>query len=122
MQFAQHLLVLFHLIGFAALLGGVLVQVRSKEPEVNASMLNGSFTLLITGLALVTVEELGAGSAVNYVKIDDQAAHDRRDRRRWWPRTGSSPRSRADSGASSAASHISERRSGCAMAVRSIVG
>ncbi len=67
MQFAQHLLVLFHLIGFAALLGGVLVQVRAREPQVNASMLNGSFTLLLTGLALVAVEELGADQ-LNYVK------------------------------------------------------
>ena len=68
MQIAQQILVLLHLIAFAALLGGVLVQLRSKEPEVNASMLNGSFTLLLTGLALVTVEELGADQA-NYVKI-----------------------------------------------------
>ena len=67
MQIAQHLLVLFHLIGFAALLGGLLVQLRAKEPEVNASMLNGSFTLLLTGLALVTVEQLGADQ-LNYVK------------------------------------------------------
>jgi hypothetical protein len=66
-QIAQHLLVLFHLIGFAALLGGLLVQVRAKEPEVNASMLNGAFTLLLTGLALVTVGQLGADQ-LNYVK------------------------------------------------------
>jgi len=40
MQIAQQILLLLHLIAFAALLGGVLVQLRSKEPEVNASMLN----------------------------------------------------------------------------------
>ena len=68
MQIAQHLLVLFHLIGFAVLLGGLLVQVRARETEVNASMLNGSFTLLLTGLALVMVEELEA-DRLNYVKI-----------------------------------------------------
>ena len=68
MQIAQYLLVLFHLIGFAALLGGLLVQVRAKEPEVNASMLNGSFALLLTGLALVMVEELEAYQ-LNYVKL-----------------------------------------------------
>ena len=68
MQIAQHFLVLFHLIGFAALLGGLLVQVRARETEVNASMLNGSFTLLLTGLALVMVEELQA-DPLNYVKI-----------------------------------------------------
>jgi hypothetical protein len=68
MQLAHQLLVLLHLIGFAALLGGLLVQIRAKEPEVNASMLNGSFTLLLTGLALVTLEELGADQ-MNYVKM-----------------------------------------------------
>ena len=68
MQLAHQLLVLLHLIGFAALFGGLLVQIRAKEPEVNASMLNGSFTLLLTGLALVTLEELGADQ-MNYVKM-----------------------------------------------------
>ena len=68
MQLAHQILVLFHLIGLAALFGGFLVQVRSKEPEINASMLNGSFTLLITGLALVALEEV-EGEPVNYVKI-----------------------------------------------------
>jgi hypothetical protein len=68
MQLAQQILVLLHLIGFAALLGGFLVQIRSKEPEINASMLNGSFTLLITGLALVALEEIGP-DPVNHVKI-----------------------------------------------------
>jgi len=68
MQLAHQILVLFHLIGLAALLGGFLVQIRSKEPEVNASMLNGSFTLLITGLALVVLEEIGS-DPLNYIKI-----------------------------------------------------
>jgi len=68
MQLAQQILVFLHLIGFAALLGGFLVQIRSKEPEINASMLNGSFTLLITGLALVALEEIGP-DPVNHVKI-----------------------------------------------------
>jgi hypothetical protein len=68
MQLAYHILVLLHLIGFAALLGGVLVQLRSKEPEVNAAMLHGSLTLLITGLALVILEEIGP-NPVNYVKV-----------------------------------------------------
>ena len=102
MQIAQHLLVLFHLIGFAALLGGLLVQVRAKETEVNASMLNGSFTLLLTGLALVTVEALEA-DRLNYVKIAIKLLL-MAVIVVLVPRTGSSPRSRADSGALSAAS------------------
>jgi hypothetical protein len=68
MQLGYQILVLLHLIGFAALLGGVLVQLRSKEPEVNAAMLHGSLTLLITGLALVILEEIRP-DPVNYVKV-----------------------------------------------------
>jgi hypothetical protein len=68
MQLVYQILVLIHLIGFAALLGGVLVQLRSKEPEVNAAMLHGSLTLLITGLALVILEEVGP-DPVHYVKV-----------------------------------------------------
>lgn len=68
MQFAYQILVLVHLIGFAALFGGILVQLRSKEPEVNAAMLDGSLTLLITGLALVALQEIGP-DPVNHLKI-----------------------------------------------------
>jgi hypothetical protein len=68
MQIAHPILVLLHLIGFAALFGGVVVQVRSKKPEVNAAMLHGSLTLLITGLALVWLEEIGP-DPVNYIKV-----------------------------------------------------
>jgi hypothetical protein len=68
MQLAHQILVLLHLIGFAALLGGLLVQMRSKEPEVNASMLNGSFMLLLTGLALVALDVIGS-DPVNYLEI-----------------------------------------------------
>ncbi|HEX5905614.1 MAG TPA: hypothetical protein VFY56_01255 [Propionibacteriaceae bacterium] len=68
MQLGYQILVLLHLIGFAALFGGIIVQLRSKEPEVNAAMLHGSLTLLITGLALVTLQELGP-DPVNHIKI-----------------------------------------------------
>ncbi len=68
MQLAHQILLLLHLIGFAALLGGVLVQLRSKEPEVNAAMLHGSLTLLITGIALVALEEIGP-DPVNHLKV-----------------------------------------------------
>jgi hypothetical protein len=69
MQLAYQILVLLHLIGFAALLGGVLVQLRSKEPEVNAAMLHGSLTLLVTGLAALVILEEIRPDPVNYVKV-----------------------------------------------------
>jgi hypothetical protein len=68
MQLAYQILVLLHLIGFAALFGGIIVQLRSKEPEVNAAMLHGSLALLITGLGLVTLQELGP-NPINHIKI-----------------------------------------------------
>ena len=68
MLLAYQILVLVHLIGFAALFGGILVQLRSKEPEVNAAMLHGSLTLLITGFGLVALQEIGP-DPVNHLKI-----------------------------------------------------
>ena len=52
MDVAQHLLVLLHLVAFAALLGGAIVQLRSREPEVNAAMLHGAWVALVSGVAL----------------------------------------------------------------------
>jgi hypothetical protein len=53
MAIAGQVLVLLHLIGFAALLGGVLVQSRVPQPEVNGAMLQGAWIELVTGGALV---------------------------------------------------------------------
>lgn len=64
---AVQLLVLVHLVGFAALLGGALAQVRAVEPDVSGAMLWGGWTLLATGVALVVLEVVGSGPD------------------RWWP-------------------------------------
>lgn len=65
------LVTLVHLIGFAALLGGSLVQFRAVEPEVNRTMLVGSWTQLVTGLVLATVLELtpDPSDPVNHAKL-----------------------------------------------------
>ena len=55
------MLVLLHLIGFAALLGGYLVQLRTVEPEINAAMLYGSWAVFASGIALVVLVWLGPG-------------------------------------------------------------
>jgi hypothetical protein len=55
MQVAHQVLVLAHLIGFAALLGGVLSQGRAGQPEVTGTMLWGGCVELATGVALVVV-------------------------------------------------------------------
>lgn len=53
MEIVGQVLVLAHLIGFAALFGGVLVQSRELHPEVNRAMLWGAWIELATGAALV---------------------------------------------------------------------
>lgn len=68
MELAQHIVLLLHLIGFASLLGGLLVQAKESEPEVNAAMLHGSYTMLLTGVVLVVLAEIGP-DPVNHVKI-----------------------------------------------------
>jgi hypothetical protein len=73
MALAVHVILLLHLIGFAALFGGLLVQLRSSEPDVNPAMLNGSYIALITGVVLaafVEVAPAGFGQEpVNEVKL-----------------------------------------------------
>jgi uncharacterized membrane protein len=55
MEIVGQVLVLLHLIGFASLFGGVLVQVRESWPEVNGAMLWGAWLELLTGLGLVAL-------------------------------------------------------------------
>ena len=71
MHLVYQLVTLVHLVGFAALLGGCLVQFRAVEPEVNKTMLVGAWTQVVSGLALATLLELGAGSPdpVNHAKL-----------------------------------------------------
>ena len=71
MHLVYELLTLVHLIGFAALLGGSLVQFRAVEPEINRTMLVGAWTQVVSGLALATMLELGNDPAdpVNHAKL-----------------------------------------------------
>lgn len=62
MHLASELLVLAQLVGFAALLGGVLAQVRTREPEVTGAMLWGGLVELVTGVALVVLALVGTES------------------------------------------------------------
>jgi hypothetical protein len=68
MEFLRHLLLVIHIVGFAALLGGLLVQARSPEKSVNALMRDGSGTAFLAGLLLVGVIESDGGS-VDHAKI-----------------------------------------------------
>jgi FtsH-binding integral membrane protein len=68
MDLLHSLLVLLHLVGFAALFGGAFVQLKASPRVVNTAMLHGAYTQVVTGLLLVGLAEMGDGP-VNHAKI-----------------------------------------------------
>ncbi|MBB3041671.1 hypothetical protein KM427_19965 [Nocardioides sp. LMS-CY] len=67
MEFLRHLLLVVHLLGFAALFGGLLIQARQPEKRVNSLMRDGAGTAFVAGLLLVGVLE--ADGSPNHAKI-----------------------------------------------------
>ncbi len=61
-------LLLIHILGFAALFGGLVVQMGEPQKRVNAAMRDGAGTAFLAGLLLVGVLEAGDGD-VNHAKI-----------------------------------------------------
>jgi heme A synthase len=55
METLRQVLLVIHILGFAALIGGLLVQAGSPERVVNSAMRDGVGTAFLTGLALVGV-------------------------------------------------------------------
>ena len=59
MDFVYNLILILHFIGLASVVGGFLVQMKSREKGVNPAMLHGALTQLVTGLLLVGLPEMG---------------------------------------------------------------
>ena len=59
MDFVYNLVVILHFIGLASLVGGFIVQMSSPTKGVNAAMLHGALTQLVTGVILVGMVESG---------------------------------------------------------------
>ncbi len=57
METLRLVLLFLHILGYAALLGGLLIQVREPEQKVNSLMRDGVGTAFITGLLVVGVLE-----------------------------------------------------------------
>lgn len=68
MDFLRLVLLFVHLLGFAALLGGLLAQLGSGDKRVNALMRDGAGTAFVAGLLLVGILEAGDGP-VDHAKI-----------------------------------------------------
>lgn len=68
MEILRLVLLFLHVLGFAALFGGLVVQARSSEKSVNAAMRDGVGTAFLAGLLLVGVLESG-DDPVNHAKV-----------------------------------------------------
>lgn len=69
MEVVKGLLLVVHFIGLSAIIGGVLVQLRSQERRIDAFVMHGAWTQLVTGVALVGIVEAMDDYDVNHVKI-----------------------------------------------------
>lgn len=52
-----HVFLLLHLLGFGALFGGLLIQVKEPVKKVNALMRDGIGTAVVAGIAMVGIIE-----------------------------------------------------------------
>ena len=68
METLRLVLLFVHVLGFAALIGGLLAQARTPEKRVNAATRDGAGTAFLAGLLLVGVLEAG-DDPVNHTKI-----------------------------------------------------
>jgi hypothetical protein len=55
MEFLRDLLVVLHIVGIAALLGGFLTQITTSPKRIVTAMRDGAWTMLVTGVALVGI-------------------------------------------------------------------
>lgn len=68
METLRLILLIVHILGFSALIGGLFAQAGTGEKKVNAAMRDGVGTAFIAGLALVGVLESG-DDPVNHGKV-----------------------------------------------------
>ncbi|MCX4831096.1 hypothetical protein OG785_34325 [Streptomyces sp. NBC_00006] len=53
MEILRNVFLVFHLFGFAALLGGIFFQLRGKDPVAGGYMLSSAVVQLVTGVGLI---------------------------------------------------------------------
>jgi len=76
MEILKNVILALHIIGVAALLGGVLYQVgvmRQGKARVLPSMIHGAWTMLVTGVLLVGMQ-YPLGHEVNNAKVSVKLA------------------------------------------------
>ncbi|MDP3892559.1 hypothetical protein [Nocardioides sp.] len=72
METLRLVLLFVHILGFAALIGGLLVQLGDGEKRINAAVRDGAGTAFLAGLLLVGVLEAD-GADLNHAKVGVKA-------------------------------------------------
>lgn len=76
MEILKNVVLALHIIGIAALLGGMLFQVpaiRTRKAVVLPAMMHGAWTMLVTGVLLVGLQ-YPLGNDVNNLKVSIKLA------------------------------------------------
>ena len=68
MEIARHVLLILHILGFAALIGGLLAQVKAPVKQITGPVRDGAGTAFLAGLLLVGILEAGDGT-VDHAKV-----------------------------------------------------
>ena len=68
MDLVRQIALFVHILGFAALIGGLLVQLGTTPRRVNGAMRDGAGTAFLAGLALVGILEAG-DTDVDHAKV-----------------------------------------------------
>lgn len=76
MEILKNVILALHIIGIAALLGGMLYQIpaiRQRKAMILPAMMHGAWTMLVTGIVLVGLQ-YPLGNDVNNMKISVKLA------------------------------------------------
>jgi hypothetical protein len=64
-EILKDIVLILHFLGLAAIIGGVLAQRRSRSRRIDALVLHGALTQLVTGVALVGLNQALANPVDN---------------------------------------------------------
>ncbi|WP_149203818.1 hypothetical protein [Actinotalea subterranea] len=68
MEILKNVALVLHFVGLASILGAFMVQMKAPTKRIDAAMFHGALTQLVTGLALVGINE-ALGADVNNPKV-----------------------------------------------------
>ncbi len=69
MEIVKNLALVLHFVGLASLLGGFLVQMSAAAKRIDPAMFHGALTMLVTGVALVGLDQAMDDPDLNNTKV-----------------------------------------------------